>query len=172
MQIRYATAKDVPQLSALFRQDAEQHQARAGYYTLYRDFEWHTFVKSRLDGSHGRILVAERNGALAGFVSFKIEAYPPRDGGSVLQRIRRGPRKKPPFPVEPLRFGLIEQCFVTLPERRQGTGKLLVEAAMKWFKVKKIHRIELSMVARNQEAEYFLRHMGFETFRLSFTRDI
>lgn len=172
MLIRYATIGDTDQLSALFRQDAEQHQDRARYYRLRSNYDWKAFIMHRMDGRKGRILVADHHGVLAGFIMIRTVDYPSPEGRSVIQRIRRSPGEPPPAPMEPLRLGIIEQCFVPSTQRRQGTGKQLVEAALGWFKVKKIRRVELSVDVRNQAAEHFWRSMGFEPFRLSCARDI
>jgi GNAT superfamily N-acetyltransferase len=173
MQIHFASKKDVLQLSELFRQDVEYHQSQAGYYELIGNFDWITYTQERLNAPKGRIIVAEHDGLLAGFIYIRIIAYPSGSGHkSILQRIRRQSKSGTSLPIKPLLWGVIEECFILQSLRRQGIGSQLVQSATDWFKTNKISRIELSVIVRNKEGESFWEKLGFEPSRFLFSKTI
>ncbi len=103
----------------------------------------------------------------------KIIDYAPNNGyKSIFQMIRRFSRKSISLPINPMRRGFTEDCYVIPSFRKKGIGSQLVISAMKWFQSKQISRIQLSLVARNIESEAFWRKSGFDTFRLTLSRDI
>ncbi len=172
MKIRRATKKDVLQLSELFKQEIEYHQDLAGYYELLPDFDWIAYTKERLKDSYRLILVAERGERLAGFIVGRIMNYPPNNRyKSILHWIVHHVKKFTPLPIKPMKSGFIEDCYVIPSRRKQGIGSLLVLNAMKWFQSKQVSRVELSLVAMNKEGESFWKKEGFQTFRLSLSKE-
>ena len=173
MHIRKAIKKDVLHLSKLFQQEIEYHQCLAGYYELLPNFAWVAYTEEKLKDHNGVVLVAEYNESLAGFIYIRTIDYRLTNRyKSILQRIRSNFKKRTSFPIKPLRWGVIEECYVIPSLRRQGIGSQLVFSAMKWFQSKKIGRIELSYVTKNKEGEAFWRKFGFEIFRLSLSKDL
>ena len=173
MEIRTASRKDVLQLSKLFQQEIEYHQDMAGYYELLPNFNWVAYTEERLKDRKRVILVAEHGECLAGFIVGKIMNYPPDYRyKSILRRIVHYVKKITPLPIKPMKWGFIEDCYVMPSLRRQGIGSQLVLNAMQWFQSKQVSRIELSLIARNEEGEAFWRKSGFKTFRLSLSKEI
>ncbi len=173
MEIRRATEKDVLQLSNLFRQEMEYQKSLAGYYELLPNFDWIAYTEERLKDRNRLILVAVPGEGLAGFIVARIMNYPPNNlHRSILRWIIYHVKKKRPLPIKPMRWGFIEDCYVTSSLRKQGIGSQLVINAMKWLQSKRISRIELSLIARNKEGEAFWKKSGFKTFRLSMSKGI
>ncbi len=173
MEIRKAAKKDILQLSELFRQEIEYHQQLARYYEILPDFDWFAYVEGKLKDRNRLTLVAERDDGIAGFIVVKIMDY--QSTGqykSILQKIRCYVKKTISLPIKPVRWGFIEGCYVIPSLRRQGIGSQLVSSAMKWFQSKQISRIELSLAVNNKEGETFWEKSGFETFRLSLSKDV
>ncbi len=173
MEIRRAAKKDILQLSEFFRQEIEYHQSLDCYYELLPDFDWVAYTEERLKDRERVILVAEHGECLAGFIVARIMNYPPNNRyKSILRWIIHHVKKKRPLPIKPMRWGFIEECYVIPSLRKQGIGSRLVINAMKWFQSKQVSRIELSLIARNEEGEAFWRKSGFKTFRLSLYKEI
>ncbi len=173
MEIRKATKKDIPFLSDLFHQEIEYHQKLAQYYELLPNFDWNNYVEEKLKLSNGSILVCEYCGKLGGFIDIRIHSYTANaQRQSIFNRIRYGVKKRTTLPIKPLQWGVIEECFVVPSLRMKGIGSQLVHSALKWFQARKISRIELSLIAHNREGELFWKKFGFETFRISLTKEI
>ncbi|GJQ59127.1 MAG: GNAT family N-acetyltransferase [Candidatus Scalindua sp. AMX11] len=173
MEIRKATEKDIPHLSDLYQQEIEYHQKLAQYYELVPHFDWSCYVEKKLRRSNGSILVCEYCGALGGFIDIRINSYTVNaQRQSIFSRIRYGVKKRTTLPIKPMQWGVIEECFVVPSFRRRGIGRQLVNDALKWFQSRKIRRIELSLTAHNKEGELFWKKFGFDTFRISLTKEI
>ncbi len=173
IEIKKATKKHILQLSKLFRQEIEYQQRLSGYFELQQDFDWEAYVGWKLGGSNRQVFVAVSGECLAGFIDIKIINYPSSIGfKSILKRILHPAKKGILLPIKPIRWGFIEDCYVVPSLRKQGIGSQLVVSATKWFQSKNVGRIELSLVAKNTEGEAFWRKAGYETFRLSLSRDI
>jgi len=173
MDIWKATKKDVNQLAKLFKQDAEYHQRLARYYELLQDFDWVTYTEEKLNSRDKMVFVAGNHGNLTGFIDTRIINYPPVNRyRSILQRFCRPSRKKTFLPLKPMRWGVIEGCYVNPSFRMQGIGSKLVCNTMEWFRSKQVRRIELSVVLQNKEGDAFWRKQGFETFRLLQSKEI
>ncbi len=173
MQVRYATEKDLVPLARLCRLEIEFLQSHAGYYKLREDYDWASFVRKRLGNNRSRIFVANERGSLLGYIYVRVLHIPPKPPGkSLLTRLRIRRNNASSFPIETLRIGVIEDCYV-LPEfQRRGIGSDLVGSAMSWLKVKKVKRVEIAVISANRSAVEFWQRAGFETFRQSMTRDI
>ena len=166
MVIRPAEKKDVTKLSELFRQEIEFAHWQSSYYELSGNFDWHAYAEEKLNDRSGCILIAEDKGTLTGFIYVRIMRYPQKGTHkSFLQRVRKKPGASTLSPIKPLRWGIIEGCYVLPAYRRLGIGSGLVEKAREWFKGQGINRIELSMVSSNETADYFWRNAGFDHFR-------
>jgi GNAT superfamily N-acetyltransferase len=172
-RVRPASPADVRPLAALYRGEAEFHQRLAGYYHLQPQFNWHAFVRGRIEGPDRAVMVAEREGALAGFIFVRAGGYQPSRGWRHwLRGIIPGIRRSPGLPLQPLRWGVIEDCFVAEPARRQGIGEALVAGASRWFAGRGIHRVELAVLYDNPDAARFWTRLGFAPFRVSMWRDV
>ncbi|MHB9134089.1 MAG: GNAT family N-acetyltransferase [Armatimonadota bacterium] len=91
------------------------------------------------DGNY-RILVAEDRGRIIGFIS-----------GYVAQN--------PPIFPQP-RYGFIADLCVTQSSRRNGAGRLLVNALRAWFRTRGLTSIQLNVAHHNPVSQAFWRSMG------------
>lgn len=173
MLIREALEKDVLALSELFRREVEHHRYIARYYDLLPDLDWIAYTKEKLNGRNSMIMVAEKGTDLGGFIYMRIIDYhPQKQDKSLLQRFRKRSDQKITLLIKPLRWGVIEECYVVTSLRRQGIGRELTSHALHWFRANNISRIEVSVLAQNTVGESFWKKLGFETFRLSMSKSI
>lgn len=168
MKIRYASNKDLRQLSELFQQEIEQQQSHAGYYELHQDFDWPAYVKDKLDGRKSSFFVSENEGVLVGFIYMSIRDYPARSKNrSILRRLLLRSGRRALNPLKPMRWGVIEDYYVDPAFRQQGIATQLIKNAMCWFKENKVSRIELSLLTNNTESKALAKKFGFRSFRHS-----
>jgi len=165
VRIRVARGGDAPDLVELYRQHVEYHQRLARYYEVEPGFDWLAFARERILGRDRAVLLADREGTLAGFLYMRITAYPQRVRRRLRFRFWRRP--SPGLPIRPLRWGIIEDCFVAEPSRRQGIGAALVSSAGAWLAERGVQRVELSVLTANSGANEFWGRMGFAPFRVT-----
>ena len=105
------------------------------------------FVEDRIADEDSRVLVADNEGRLVGYIC----------GGIAEIRAEM---------FEPLRCGLISDIFVQESERRNGIGRELVERLALWFRARDVATFEWYTSARNPSALAFWRALGGETSML------
>ena len=145
--IRLAEAADAPRISQLWTELVAYHaQFDAETFRSTDDGEaaYQRFVEFRLMDSDARILVAEINGELVGFVS------------GVITNIST-------HMFLPLRCGLITDIYVRDSQRRRGIGRALVERLALWFRAQGVDYFEWYVSALNPAALGFWRAIGGET---------
>ncbi len=174
MEIRTTSINDIEELSELVRQATEYNVSHIGHYELNHDFDWLAYTEAKLRNRNEHIFVAENNNrALAGFIDSRIVRYPhPSGKKSMFSFVCKGPGAENLSPIKPLKWGVIDECYVIPSLRRQGIGSHLVTKAIAWFKAENIGRIELSVVAENTYGEAFWKKYGFEPFRHLLSRTI
>ena len=144
--IRLAQPADVQRISQLWAQMAALHaQLDAATFRPAADGaeSYARFIEDRLRDSCARILVAEVDGKLVGYISGGI--------GDISNDM-----------FESMRCGLITDLFVCAQQRRQGIGRRLVERLMLWFRACNMTSFEWYTSARNPTALAFWRTMGGE----------
>ncbi len=87
------------------------------------------------------IFVCERDGALLGFCTVRIDCAPP-----IQIEVERAE---------------ITDLMVSAPERRRGVGRALAERALGWVKERGVERCEVRVASRNSEGQRFWRSVGF-----------
>lgn len=171
--IREALASDSVALAELVRQEAEFAQALAQYYQLDPDFDWVRSLHRKLTRDDKAIFVAEKSGEVVGFIEVRIVHYPATQRRRFLPgRSWRRRQSDRSVPLKPISWGVIEGCFVVQSLRRSGTGTALVDKAMQWFARSSIARVELGVLANNDEAQTFWQRLGFGTFRVVMQRRV
>ncbi len=101
-------------------------------------------ILDRLADENARVLVAEIDGAVVGFVNGVI--------ADVTTEM-----------FLPLRCGFLADIYLQAAHRRRGLGRQLVERLMLWFSSRQARHFEWHVSAVNHEALAFWRAIGGET---------
>lgn len=119
------------------RQDSEQGYA------------W--FLGTQLDRDDALVLVAERDGVIAGYAWATVE----------------------PLNWKELReeAGFIQDVCVDEPARRTGLASALVEEAARWLAGRGVPRVMLWTAARNDAARRLFTRLGFRETMIEMTRE-
>src|SRR5689334_16511095 len=109
------------------------------------------FLGSQLAADDAAVLVAERDGAVIGYVYAGIE----------------------PFSWKELRdtAGFVHDVVVDPAARRAGAASALIEAAAAWVRSKNVANIMLGTAARNTAAQALFQRLGFRATMIEMTRD-
>ncbi len=92
-------------------------------------------------GRFAEIIVAEQNQHVLGFVTCRIRTLPPYFGSKTV--------------------GFISEVFVDEAYRSKGIGGCMLDEAKKWFSEQQIDRIELHVVAGNEQGLRFYDRLGW-----------
>jgi ribosomal protein S18 acetylase RimI-like enzyme len=111
-----------------------------------------TFLGTQLDEPNIVILVAERDGEVIGY------AYAGLEGNDYMAL--RGPA------------GVVYDIVVDPAYRRQGVGRLLLDAAMKALKARGAPRVVLSTAEQNAPAQHLFDRAGFRRTMIEMTREL
>jgi ribosomal protein S18 acetylase RimI-like enzyme len=143
IDIRQATASDLPQLADLWREFMDYHAERDPFFTPAPDGreQWLDFVGGKLSDDSWQVVVAEEAGRLVGYCSVSILEHPP----IIVDR----------------RYAFVQDLIVTERHRRQGIGTRLFEFARDWAHAQGVARVELNVSVVNEAARGFWRGLGF-----------
>lgn len=92
-------------------------------------------------GKFGIVILALEEGRAAGFAHGMIKFLPDYLGNHAI--------------------GTITHVFVEDKSRRSGVGKALVKKLEEWFMDKKVHSVELQVIAGNRAGKEFWEEMGY-----------
>ena len=101
-------------------------------------------IHERLSDAQARILVAEQDGEIVGYVSGMI--------ADITTEM-----------FVPLRCGLLADIYVSEAFRDQGLGRALVERLVLWFRSQDVAHFEWHVSAKNTAALEFWKSFGGET---------
>jgi len=153
--IRPATTSDEAALGryggALMRQHHELDPRRF-ILTERPEAGYGRFLMSRLDDPDSVVLVAERAGAIVGYVYAGLEPLNWRE--------LRAP------------CGFVHDVYVEAGARRQAIGDRLVQAAIAWVATKGMPRVVLWSAARNDAAQRLFDRLGFRRTMVEMTLDL
>ena len=154
MKIRIANVEDIKQIINLCGKLMDYLLQFDDYYRLRfsSDDEFINYFKNLIISKDSRVLVAEDNGIIVGFLIGKIESRPPF------------------FEVE--KRGFIGCTYVQTQYRKQGVGKRLTNKILRWFKDKGIEYVELSVDYKNDLGHNVWKSLGFETWHLKMKKRI
>jgi ribosomal protein S18 acetylase RimI-like enzyme len=110
------------------------------------------FLVSMLGDSDSLVLVAERDGALLGYVYADVE--------SISWRDLRGP------------CGFVHDVYVDESARQNGIGRQLVLAAVEWARSKGMPQMVLSTASGNETAQHLFDRLGFRRTMIEMTLDL
>jgi GNAT superfamily N-acetyltransferase len=140
--VRRATARELDRVAALWTLLLEHHAGEPGLAPALRP---EAALRAHLDAlaadPDAALFVAERGGALGGFLAARA-------------------LRRPPLFAETER-GEIEAVFVREPERRSGAGRSLVEESLRWMAARGLPRAALQVAAGNAGGRSFWRALGF-----------
>jgi len=100
-------------------------------------------IANRLNDPNTRVLIAEEDGQVVGYVLGMI--------ADIMAEV-----------FMPVRSGFLADIYVMPEYRRQGIGKDLVERLILWFQSKDIKYYEWHVAQKNQNAVKFWQAMGGE----------
>jgi GNAT superfamily N-acetyltransferase len=106
------------------------------------DAEIRRLLDAILRDPDAAIFVYERDGALLGFCTVRID-------------------RAPPIQVEVQRAEITD-LMVRASQRRRGLGRALVERALSWVEERGVERCEVRVASRNSEGQRFWRTVGFD----------
>ena len=146
IKIKKAVQRDIPAMFELCKEMIDFHKERDKFFTLRAgaDKKWFKFITGHISSKKSTVLVAEHNGRLVGHCLAFISEYPP-----VLTTKR---------------YGLFQELAVTADYRRSGIGQRLVDEMLKWFRKRRIKRLEVRVSVFNEISTAFWRKMGFKPY--------
>lgn len=110
------------------------------------------FLGSRIDSPDEVILVAEKDGHIAGYLFAALEPMSWKE--------LRGPA------------GFIHDVAVDEPDRRTGVATMLMHAAMEWLRDHGAPRVVLGTAAPNTAAQTLFHRLGFRDTMLEMTKEL
>lgn len=147
MKIREAVEKDLSQLKSLFLED-QKYTKRFDEELVVNEQtkkEMEKEVNRIFKEPNGKILVAEENGKITGFII-------------------------PTFSPGTTRGGWISNIFISELFRRKGIGSRLMEKGINWLKQRGAKKVELTAYKVNQKALFFYKKLNFKKQPVKFVR--
>jgi ribosomal protein S18 acetylase RimI-like enzyme len=111
-----------------------------------------SFISTQLEDPDVAVLVAEDNGDVIGYTFAAVEGYD--------YMALRGPA------------GVLHDVIVDPEHRGQGVGRLLLDAALEFFRSRGVPRVVLSTAARNEAAQRLFKSIGFRRTMIEMTIDL
>jgi ribosomal protein S18 acetylase RimI-like enzyme len=111
-----------------------------------------SFMSTQLEEPDKAILVADDNGDVIGYAYAAVEGYD--------YMALRGPA------------GVLHDVIVDQEHRGRGVGRLLLEAALAFFRSRGVPLVVLSTAARNEAAQRLFASMGFRRTMIEMTREL
>ena len=152
--VRPATAADQQALGRLGGALMRQHHAadaRRFLQVEHPEAGYGRFLVSQLANPDSVVMVAERAGAVVGYVYADVEPT------NWMQL--RGP------------CGVLQDVYVDESARRQGAGRALVRAAVEWIFSRGRSQVVLTTKTRNEHAQRLFAALGFRPTMVEMTLD-
>lgn len=111
-----------------------------------------SFIGTQLEDPDKAVLVADKVGVVIGYVYAAIEGYD--------YMALRGPA------------GLLHDVIVDPEHRGGGLGRLLISAALEFFRLRGVPRVVLSTAEQNEAAQRLFASMGFRRTMIEMTREL
>jgi ribosomal protein S18 acetylase RimI-like enzyme len=154
--VRRAASVDVPMIGRLGALLVEEHYdfdprrflaARPGTPEGYA-----SFISTQLEDPDKAVLVADDDGGVIGYAYAAIEGYD--------YMALRGPA------------GVLHDLIVDPLHRGRGVGRLLIDAALGFFRSRGVPRVVLSTAEQNEAAQRLFASMGFRRTMIEMTREL
>ena len=120
--------------------------------TSWTEKSYGSFLGTQLDEPNIVILVAERDGEVIGYTYAGVE------GNDYMSL--RGPA------------GVVYDLVVDPAHRRQGVGRMLLDATLEVLKARGAPRVVLSTAERNGPAQHLFDRAGFRRTMIEMTREL
>lgn len=154
--IRRATQADTPAIgrlgALLVREHHDFDPQRFIAATSRTESNYGSFLGTQLAEPNIIILVAERSGEVIGYTYAGVEGYDYME--------LRGPA------------GALYDIVVDPAHRRQGVGRMLLDATLEALKVRGSPRVVLSTAERNAAAQRLFERAGFRRTMIEMTREL
>jgi ribosomal protein S18 acetylase RimI-like enzyme len=156
VNVRPATPADVPvigRLGALLVREHHEFDPQrfiAASSQTEKSYGW--FLGTQLDEPNIVILVAERDGEVIGYTYSGVE-------GTDYMALR-GPA------------GVMYDIVVDSAHRKQGVGRMLIDATLEALKARGAPRVVLSTAERNAAAQRLFDRAGFRRTMIEMTREL
>ena len=155
-QIRRATLDDAPALgrlgALLLRAHYEFDRQRFMGPGRNPEAGYGAFLASQLDDDDVAVFVAERHGAVIGYVYAALE---PRSWKELREAC-----------------GFIHDIAVHEEGRRTGVATALMESAMEWLRTRGAPRVVLGTADRNEAAQRLFERLGFRRTMIEMTKEL
>ena len=154
--IRRATPADLPGIGRLGALLVKEHYdfdpqrflpARPGTPEGYA-----SFIGTQLEDSDKAVLVADTGGDVIGYAYAAVEGY--------NYMALRGPA------------GVLHDIIVDPEHRGRGVGRLLLGAALEFFRSRGVPRVVLQAAERNEAAQRLFASMGFRRTMIEMTHEL
>jgi ribosomal protein S18 acetylase RimI-like enzyme len=146
MMIIPATESHIPEIVEIWKEFMDFHSDIDSYFA--RNEEGHSkfedWVKDLMKSDTALVLVALDQGQVAAYSLSQINQRPPL--------------------FKQVDYGYIYDLALKSEYRRKGIGEQMLGEILGWFKSRRIDRIELMVLAKNQVALSFWEKQGFEVF--------
>jgi GNAT superfamily N-acetyltransferase len=153
--IRRAAPRDVPALGSFGAALVRAHHAFDAdrFLTPGRRAEegYAHFLRTQLAAKQVAIFVAERDGAVVGYVYAGVEARSWKELRDTA--------------------GFIHDVVVDPGARRLGIGTRLIETAVAWLATRGVPRVVLWTAEKNHDAQRLFQHLGFRRTMVEMTRE-
>ena len=114
--------------------------------------DYASFISTQLEDPNKTVIVADDNGDVVGYAYGAVEGY------DFLAL--RGPA------------GVLHDVIVDPQHRGRGIGRLLIGAALEFFKSRGVPRVVLSTAEQNEAAQRLFASMNFRRTMIEMTRDL
>jgi ribosomal protein S18 acetylase RimI-like enzyme len=154
--VRRATPADLPSIGRLGALLIEEHYnfdprrflaARPGTSEGYA-----SFISTQLEDPDKAVLVADDNGDVIGYAYAAVEGYD--------YMVLRGPA------------GVLHDIIVDPVCRGRGVGRLLLNAALEFFRSRGVPRVVLSTAEQNEAAQRLFAGAGFRRTMIEMTHEL
>lgn len=146
IQIRKASAMDVPAIQELWKEQVDFHARNEPYFQRSDDghIQFGKFIKECIESGNALVLVAVLEVEVVGYCVGRISERPP------VFELRE--------------YGEITDLTVSETHRRKGIGRALFDRASEWFSKRGMDRIEASVATSNPAAVAFWERLGLNPY--------
>ncbi len=153
MLIRNARKSDIKAILGLIEGVVKHHNKIDCYYKPFSQYSGlEEEIGSWFSNKEMAVLIAEDSGKLVGYAQVSVEPAPTY----VLAK----------------KIGIVYDMFVSESYRRKKIAKKLFDEALRWFALKKVRHIELSVDARNESGIKLWKSLGFFEYKLRMRLDL